>query len=189
MSPRAAVGPRSPGCPTTVVLGVGNILYGDEGIGAYAAHALARCFRFAPEVEVVDGATLGFDMIDLFTGSSSMIVLDALAADAEPGSIFRLPADKLRQLGPEFRPTAHEVDPLHILRMAPLFCDPPELVLIGIVPSTTNIAVGLGPTLEAAFGDFVETVVSELTTNGIRVTQIAPVVLDEVVGGLVNGVR
>ena len=188
-APALARGEGLPAGGPTVVLGVGNILYGDEGVGVLAAHALARCFRFTPAVEVLDGATLGFDMIDLFTTRSSIIVLDALAADARPGSIFRLPSALLRQLGPEVRPTAHEVDPLHLLKMAPLFGDPPELVLLGIVPATTACTVGLSPALASAFGAFVQAALTELAAQGVRAEPVAPVVLDDVVDALVHGVR
>lgn len=175
-------GPRHP-----VVLGVGNILYGDEGVGVLAARALDRSFRFVPEVEIVDGATLGFDMIDVFCRATTLIVLDALATGAPAGSIFRLPADRLRGLGPEIQPTAHEVDPLHLLRLAPLFGEAPEVVLIGIVPSSTSeVTVGLSPRLAAAFPSFVGAVLTELEDLGVRADALAPLSLDEAVTSLVG---
>ncbi len=191
MPPRSAPqrDPQPASDPVAVVLGVGNILFGDEGVGVYAAHALERHFAFSPQVEVVDGATLGFRMIDLFLRPTTLIVLDALAAEAEAGSIFRLPGDVVRELGPEIRPTAHEVDPLHLLEMAPLFGDPPELVLLGIVPATTETTVGLSPALDAAFPRFVEAAVSELRDLGVQVEQLTPPSLEDVIDSLVGGVR
>lgn len=170
----------------TVVLGVGNILYGDEGVGVYGAQVLADGFRFSPAVDVVDGAMLGFAMLELFSQATTLIVLDALAADAEPGSIFRLPAEELRQLRPGFRPAAHEVDPLHLLRMAPLLGHVPDMVLLGIVPAHTDIGVGLSPVLEAAFPSFIETALHELRAAGIEVQPAAPVALQDAVGSLVG---
>lgn len=170
----------------TVVLGVGNILYGDEGIGVYGARVLADGFRFAPAVDVVDGATLGFSMMDLFRQARALIVLDALAADAEPGSIFRLPAAELRQLAPQFRPTAHEVDPLQLLRLAPLLGHVPDLVLLGIVPARTDIGVGLSPALEAAFPRFVEAALRELRERQIQADEVARVALPDAVASLVG---
>lgn len=189
-SPEGSIDRSPPGGDVAaVVLGVGNILYGDEGVGVYAAHFIERSFRFSPEVEVVDGATLGFDMIEVFRRARTLLVLDALAADAPAGTIFRLPAERLRDLGPEYRPTAHEVDPLHLLRLAPLLGEPPEMVLMGIVPAeTSEVTVGLSPPLAAAFPAFVEGVISELQAMGISAEQLAPVSLDEVVAGLVGSV-
>lgn len=182
-------GPEPDGDPVPVVLGVGNILYGDEGVGVYAAHALERCFDFSPGVDVVDGATLGFEMIELFSRSVPLIVLDALAADAEEGSIFRLPAGELLRLGPDVRPTAHEVDPLHLLKMAPLLGGEPEVVMLGIVPASTAPGVGLSPALEAAFGSYVETALSELLRSGVLAEPVAPLSLDGVIDSLVSGAR
>lgn len=191
MSPspaRTRVHVPGPG-PVAVVLGVGNILYGDEGVGVYGARVLAEGFQFAPEVDVVDGATLGFSMMDLFCRATTLIVLDALAADAEPGSIFRLPADELGRLGPGFRPAAHEVDPLHLLKMAPLLGNAPDLVLLGIVPASTGIGVGLSPALEASFPRYVEAALCELRGHGIQAEAVAPLTLEDAVGGLVGRAR
>lgn len=170
----------------TVVLGVGNILYGDEGVGVYGAQVLADCFRFAPTVDVIDGAMLGPAMLEVFSQAKTLIVLDALAADAEPGSIFRLPAGELRELRPGFRPAAHEVDPLHLLRMAPLLGHVPDMVLLGIVPASTQIGVGLSPALEAAFPRFIGAALHELRSAGICVLPVAPVELQDAVGSLVG---
>lgn len=193
MPPNAAPPGTSGPAPTVrapVVLGVGNILYGDEGVGVYAARALEHCYRFTPEVEIVDGATLGFAMIDLFHGPGTLIVLDALATDAHPGSIFRLPAEELLRLGPEMQPTAHEVDPVTLLRLAPLFGEPPDMVLIGIVPfNASDLAIGLTPPLVAAFDEFVNVTLSELSAKGVRADQRAPLSLDDVVASLVAGTR
>lgn len=193
MSPPEPAGPgawRDAPVPTTVVLGVGNLLYGDEGVGVCAARALERAFRFTPEVEVVDGATLGFTMVDVFLRARTLIVLDALAADAPPGTIFRLPAAELRTLGPEYQPTAHEVDPLHLLQLAPLFGEPPDTVLIGIVPACTEqVTVGLSPPLAAAFGDYVGAVLAELGAHGVRAEEVAPPSLDDALTSLVSSVR
>lgn len=170
----------------TVVLGVGNILYGDEGAGVYGAKVLADGFRFAPAVDVVDGALLGFAMLEMFSQASTLIVLDALAADAKPGSIFRLPAGELRQLRPGFRPAAHEVDPLHLLRMAPLLGHVPDMVLLGIVPERTDIGVGLSPALEAAFPHFIDAALLELSNAGVMAQAVAPVALQDAIGSLVG---
>jgi hydrogenase maturation protease len=45
---------------------MGNILYRDEGVGVYAAHYLQAAYRFSPEIDVVDGATLGFGLMEMF---------------------------------------------------------------------------------------------------------------------------
>ena len=116
MSTRPDRAPR--GTARISVVGVGNILYRDEGVGVYAARYLQHAYRFQPEIEVADGAALGFGLMDFFEDASTVIVLDALLADAGPGTIYRLPTEELLDLGPDITPTAHEVDPIHLLKRA-----------------------------------------------------------------------
>ncbi len=170
----------------SVLIGMGNILYGDEGVGVYAARAIQRAFRFTPEVELIDGARLGFGIIEFFCEPASLVLLDALAADAPAGSIFRIPGAKLHELSPQMRPTAHEVDPLQLLRTAPLLGEPPDVTLVGIVAAnTSDLALGLTPALKEAFPEFIETALSELRCKGVQVEQVGPVSLEDTISMLV----
>ncbi len=173
-----------------VVLGMGNILYRDEGIGVYAVHHLRAAYRFRPAIELVDGAMLGFALTDYFRAGARLLVLDALLADDQPGTVYRLPAAELLRLGPGTQPMAHEVDPVQQLKLATALGDPLELALIGIVPAdTSGFEVGLTPQLRAAFPAFIEAVLAELRQRGIHAEPVRSVSLDEVVGGLVEGAR
>jgi hydrogenase maturation protease len=174
----------------THVVGMGNILYRDEGVGVYAAHYLRRAYRFSPEVEVADGAAMGFGLMDYFQSAEprpKLLILDALLADDRPGAIYRLSGDRLCDLGPAMRPTAHEVDPIQLLRLATALGQPPEMVLFGIVPAdTTELGLGLTDELASAFPRFVDQVVAELRSSGIRAEQVSAPSLDDVIGGLVT---
>jgi hydrogenase maturation protease len=166
---------------------MGNMLYCDEGIGVYAARCLQRCYRFSPEIEVFDGATLGFGLMDLFEKGTKIIVLDALATDAPAGSMYRLSDDQLRDLGPSMQPTAHEVEPLELLKLAEVLGEPPDMVLLGIVPADAQtMAVGLTPELEAAFPAYVDLAVAELKRAGIHAEPIGDRALDGIVDSLVT---
>jgi hydrogenase maturation protease len=169
------------------VVGMGNILYRDEGIGVYAARCLQVAYRFGPEVEVVDGATLGFGLMDLFSPGAKIIVLDALATAAAPGTMFRLAREQLLDLGPSIQPTAHEVEPLELLKLAEVLGEPPDMVLMGIVPADAQtMEVGLTPQLAAVFSTYVGAVVGELRAGGIVAEQVGPISLDDVVESLVS---
>jgi hydrogenase maturation protease len=173
--------------PSLCVVGMGNILYRDEGVGVYAARCLERAFRFEPQIAIADGAALGFGVIDLFSDSTTLIVLDAVLADGSPGTVYRLVEEQLLDLASSVRMTAHEVEPLQLLRLSPAFTDPPEMVLLGIVPAdTSQLCVGLTPELEAAFPPYVEAVVAELRRRGIRAERLRPVSLQDVIGSLVT---
>lgn len=170
------------------VVGMGNILFRDEGVGVYAASCLQSAFRYAPAIEIADGAAMGFGVIDFFQPSERrqrLLILDALLADDRPGTIYRLAGDQLLDLGPAIRPTAHEVDPLQLLKLATALGEPPEMILLGIIPAdASEMALGLTPVLQAAFPRFVDAAIAELRAFGIHAEPTRPVSLDEVIGGL-----
>jgi hydrogenase maturation protease len=166
---------------------MGNILYLDEGIGVYAARYLQAAYRFQPEIDVVDGATLGFGLMELFESGAKIIVLDALVTDAPAGTIYRLPRAQLLDLGPSMQPTAHEVEPLELLKLAEVLGEPPDMVLIGIVPADAKtMAVGLTSELEAAFPAFVDAVLSEIRGGGIQADLVRRLSFADVVESLVT---
>ena len=185
-SDRGPAGPRSAGRARSIrILGVGNILYRDEGIGVYAAHALRRAFACTPEVEIIDGALLGFGLLDVFADGTTVIVLDALLADAPPGTIYRLDSRELLHLGDEMTPTAHEIDPVNVLRQARAFGSDVEMVLIGIVPrDASQMAVGLSPPLAGAFERFVGAAAAELEAHGVRARRTGAITLAQVIDEL-----
>jgi hydrogenase maturation protease len=172
------------------VIGMGNILFRDEGVGVYAARCLRTAFRYTPAIEVADGAALGFGVMDFFQPSprrQRLLILDAMLADDKPGAIYRLRGDQLVDIGLAMRPTAHEVDPIQLLKLAAALGEAPELTLIGIVPSDAReLAVGLTPELEAAFPRFVDAAIAELRGFGIQAEPTRVVSLGEVIGGLVT---
>lgn len=169
------------------VVGMGNILYGDEGIGVYAARCLEGSYRFSPDIDVVDGAALGFGLMELFEKGAKIIVLDALMADAPAGSIYRLPRAQLLELGPSMQPTAHEVEPLELLKLSQVLGESPDMVLMGIVPADARtMRVGLTPELEAAFPGYVDAVVTELRAGGVQAEQVRRLSFEDVLESLVT---
>jgi hydrogenase maturation protease len=169
------------------VVGMGNLLYRDEGVGVYAARHLQAAYRFSPEIDVVDGATLGFGLMELFEAGARIIVLDALTTDAPAGTIYRLPRAELLNLAPSMQPTAHEVEPLELLKLAEVLGEPPDMVLLGIVPADAQtMEVGLTPELEAAFPAFVEAAVAEIRACGVRAELVRPLSIEDVVESLVT---
>ena len=166
---------------------MGNLLYGDEGIGVYAARHLQAAYRFTPEIDVIDGATLGFGLMELFEPGARIIVLDALMTDAPAGTVYRLPREQLLNLGPSMQPTAHEVEPLELLKLAAVLGEPPDMVLMGIVPADAKtMAVGLTPELEAAFPAYLDAVLAEIRASGIDAELVRRLSVDDVVASLVT---
>jgi hydrogenase maturation protease len=80
---------------TIAVLGLGNILLRDEGVGVKVIEALQQQYIFTPPVRIIDGGTLGFALINEIEDCKTIIVVDAVKAGNEPGTIYRFTRDEV----------------------------------------------------------------------------------------------
>lgn len=140
-----------------LVLGIGNILLRDEGVGVRAVEAFRKA-ELPPGVEAVDGGTAGADLLDLICDRRKLIVVDAMQADVEPGTVIRLTVDDL--VGqPNYRISLHEVGLLDTLEMARhLSAAPQEVVVLGVQPEQISPGDTLTPRIEAVIPRLVELV-------------------------------
>ncbi len=116
-----------------LVLGVGNILFTDEGIGVRAVEELERTYDFSDNVTLMDGGTLGTRLMDPIMGCDLLIVIDAVLGDGEPGSIYRLTGDDLRK-SLAFKASMHQTDLVDTLIMCEIVGNRPEAVILGMEP-------------------------------------------------------
>lgn len=155
------------GARKAIVLGVGNILLGDEGIGVRVVQRLSAEYALPEELEVVDGGTAGIDLLPYFKKNVPLIIVDALKTKKGPGEIMILRdaevpafiAQKLspHQIGlPEVLATSHLIDEM-----------PDKLVLIGIEPQTMETGIELSPLLESKVEALIEIVIEELAVFGV----------------------
>ncbi len=120
-----------------IVLGLGNILRGDEGVGVHALGALRDGYRFPRNVMLVDGGTVGLRLLELVGRADQLLVLDAVAAGAEPGSLFRFPSDQLQSAALSVPP--HETGLPEILAfLEAIEGGRPETVIIGVQPESVS---------------------------------------------------
>jgi hydrogenase maturation protease len=128
-----------------LVLGVGNILFTDEGIGVRAVEELERRYDFSGNVTLMDGGTLGTRLMDPILGCDLLIVIDAVLGDGEPGSIYRLTGDDLRK-SLAFRDSMHQTDLVDTLIMCEIVGKRPEAVVLGMEPQDFHtLAVDISP--------------------------------------------
>ena len=149
-----------------LVLGLGNVLCSDDGAGVAAVHALRRAWTVPEHVRVVDGGTLGMDLVALVAASDRVILVDAVAADAPPGALVRLTGDDVAPAVRE-RLSVHQVGVADLLAgVAWLDQVPREVVIVGVVPASTALGLGCTPLVAAQQDALVALVVDELRAMG-----------------------
>ncbi len=126
-----------------LVLGLGNILLQDEGIGVRVVQHLHQTYRFPPEVEVLDGGTAGMALYEHIIDRSHLIVIDAVKTGDPPGTMVTLE----REAVPAYfrtKVSPHQMALSDILAALQIGGHPlPETVLLGIVPVALQTGIGL----------------------------------------------
>jgi hydrogenase maturation protease len=140
-----------------LVLGVGNILMTDDGIGVHAVHELLKeTERWGPAVDFIDGGTFTQDIFYLFEAYENILVLDIVRAGQPAGTIFLLAEDDLRKDEKQML-SLHDIDLLDSLAMARMRGHSPRLQVIGIQPEKIDWGTALTPTLALALPAFLDT--------------------------------
>ena len=151
----------------TLVLGLGNVLLGDEGIGVWAAESLAREFRFPPEVTLLEGGTLGLDLLPRLEGVERLLLVDAVKLGGEAGVIVRLEGDAV-PAALEVKISPHQVGAQDLLGAARLMGrEPRQVVLWGMEPERLEPGTGFSPRVAAALPQLRQGVLEELRLWGV----------------------
>jgi hydrogenase maturation protease len=116
-----------------LILGVGNILYADEGVGVRAVERLLETYDFSDNVTLMDGGNLGMRLMQPLMESDYCIVLDAVLGGDQPGTIYRFTGDDLRK-SLAFKDSMHQSDLVDTLIYCELVGKRPETVVIGMEP-------------------------------------------------------
>jgi len=159
------------GAPLVRVLGLGNVLMGDDALGPWVVHHLVSTYDFPPEVAVVDVGTPGLDLVPYVAGPAGIILVDTVHAPGAPaGSIRFYDREALVRLGPQPRLSPHDPGVTEALLAVEMAGEPPAFVkLVGVVPGKVSTGVGLTPDVEAAVARAAEAVVVELLARGFDV--------------------
>jgi hydrogenase maturation protease len=158
--------------PETVVIGVGNPLMGDDGLGIAALEHLRDRWRFEPHVDLLDGGTWGLNLLPHVEGARRVLFIDAINVDAEPGTLVELEREDIpRFLARKLSP--HQIDVKEVLALAELRGTlPEEFVAIGLQPDSVEMRVSLSPALASRLGDLVACVIRRLETWGYEVREV-----------------
>ncbi|NCO57445.1 MAG: HyaD/HybD family hydrogenase maturation endopeptidase [Nitrospirae bacterium CG18_big_fil_WC_8_21_14_2_50_70_55] len=153
----------------TLVLGIGNPLWADEGFGVRAVALLHEGYRFPAEVEVVDGGTQGLFLLPWVRGADNLLVLDAIDFGDPPATVRVVRGDGVpRYLGAK-KVSMHQTGFQEVLASASLAGDlPSRLSLIGVQPVTLDdFGSSLTAPVAARLAEVVELAVAELAAWGV----------------------
>lgn len=144
------------------VLGLGNILLSDEGVGVYAAAALSERFIFSPSVDIIDGGTMGLDLLPLFQDRDRILIIDAVDFGKDPGHIGIVEGDAIRSVL-NTKLSVHHIGLADLLFTAKLTReDPLELCLIGIQPHSLETGVNMTAHISGQFDNILKIIVHKL---------------------------
>ena len=153
----------------TLVLGVGNKLMSDEGVGVHVIERLVEKYRVPEEVQVLDGGTLGLDLLYYLEGIENLLLVDAAETGKEAGTMIRLEGDDV----PAFmsiKISPHQMGVPDMLAAAKLKdVYPKRLVLWGIQPKLITLGLELSPVLAAKVDIVADKLADELRAWGMSV--------------------
>lgn len=156
-----------------IVLGVGNILLSDEGIGVRTIEKLQRDFILSPEVYVIDGGTTGMEMLEDLACADHIVIVDAVRSGQPPATIVKLTGDQI----PVFFKTKlspHQIGLSDVLATLELTGEAPGgVTVIGVEPVSLETSMDLSPQVEALLPQLTDLVVAELLHLGVSVRRMA----------------
>ena len=146
-----------------LILGLGNILLGDEGVGVRVVEQLLS--RPLPdEIEVIDGGTAGYELINFFEGKEKVIIVDAVKTDDTPGSVYKMDLSVVQE-DETVQLSLHQIGLKNVFKMASMMDLNPEVTLVGIVPKHyQDYNIGLSDEVKKAIPLAIETVLKEIET-------------------------
>jgi len=154
-----------------VIIGIGNVLQKDDGLGVYAASYLNENYTFSEDIEIINGGVEGIHLLNVLEESDHVVVLDCLQLNDAPASIYAIPAKEISGYGLN-NGGAHEIGILQCMDMMELQGkDVPEAIVIGIIPGEVTFEFGLSDPIINAFEGYISVVLQYLTKHSVRHTK------------------
>ena len=150
-----------------MVLGIGCILYSDEGFGVRVVEKMEKLYGFPENVMLVDGGVLGVNLLGVISKPKHLIVVDAIRNHGKPGDLYRLEGDAI----PErirAKNSLHQVDFLEALTLCQALDHVPQTVIVGVEPQDIETqSLDLTPAIQAQVDPVIEMVLAELDRLGV----------------------
>lgn len=156
---------------SALILGVGNILLGDEGIGIRVVEELENRFSFPEEVTLLDGGTAGIELLRYIEGRDLLILIDAMRAGLAPGTVFKVEGeDVAKRFMTKISP--HQIG-LSDLLAAGILTDqiPKQIILFGVEPEKLETGITISESVEASLKKIIGAILEELAKAGYAAPQ------------------
>jgi len=154
-------------CKKIIVLGLGNILLKDEGVGVWIVEEITK--RNLPEnIEVIDGGTASLDILTSLNKINKLIIIDALKGNEKPGTVYRLHPEDLPAISDSCM-SVHQVNIIEGLKIAQKTGNTPqETVIIGVEPEVINWGLGVTAGINKKFPEIIDIVIKEVNNDCYR---------------------
>ena len=143
-----------------MVMGVGNILLSDEGLGVHFINELSK-ENLPLNVELLEGGTAGLELVHLIQEIDFLIIVDAINAKDEPGAIFRFKPEKIKVLPEQYEVSFHQVGIMEVLAMASILGNAPQTLIFGIQPKSLEWGLELSPEIHEVFPKIKDLILQE----------------------------
>ncbi len=151
-----------------LVLGLGNILLGDEGVGVHVVNELIKRYSFIPEIDIVDGGTKGLDLLPILEARDRVLIIDAVDFEKAPGYIGILENREIPAVL-HSKLSVHHIGLGEVLLASEMLgIMPQEICLIGIQPLTLETGIGLSPVLASRIDELLRRVIEKLNLWGVE---------------------
>jgi len=151
-----------------LILGIGNLIMSDDGIGVRVIRKLRENYIFPELVTLLDGGTLGLDLLPALEGRSHLVIVDAVETGGKPGEIVRLTGSDI-PVAIEHKLSPHQMGVKDLLAVSALMGhEPAEIVMLGIQPGSIEMGENLTEEIEKKLDELCLMVLEELERTGIR---------------------
>jgi hydrogenase maturation protease len=151
------------------IIGLGNVLMGDDGVGPFVVKALEAKFVFPPEVSLIDAGTPGLDLLPFLVDADVVILVDTVNASDAPGTVKLYDRAALLKHAPQPRTSPHDPGVKQTLLALEFSARAPrEVIVIGVVPESVEAGPGLSAAARRGAAVAADRVVYELERLGIR---------------------
>lgn len=151
-----------------IVLGIGNVLFSDEGLGVKVIKILEECFSFSEEVELIDGGVGGFFLIPYIERAKRLLIVDAIRGGGPPGTFYKFKNEDL-PLNIAEKLSLHELSIKDILFLVSLKGKmPEEIVILGLEPKVLDLGEGLSIEIRRNLKNLIKEILIQLKDWGIE---------------------